>query len=98
MVTCPKCKGKKEMEVICHQIIDGKKDEGHRFTMECVTCHGMGKITNSYLNAIRGFWCKCEIPPEHEKGEIIFYNDGEHPDVQKHHYRCAKCKRVVQVG
>jgi hypothetical protein len=39
-------------------------------------------------------WCECEedIQP------CTFHDDGTHPEVDKHHYRCKTCKKLTQIG
>ena len=40
------------------------------------------------------YWCKGH------KEEYDWYRleDGQHKEVHKHHYRCAKCHKITQIG
>ena len=38
-------------------------------------------------------WCECN-----KDYGVDFYDDYEHPALQKHHYRCKRCKGIVQIG
>ena len=93
---CPKCNnGKQTVEVT--EI----KPEGRSVTkveITCITCNGSGQIEKRKLKAqeraFNAFWCRCGNPSE----EIDFFDDGQHPGCEKHHYRCRDCGKVTQVG
>lgn len=62
-------------------------------TIECVYCHGIGEITEAEAERIRRMndvWCKCTEP-----GDPIFVDDS--PQC-KHHWDCAKCGGLIQIG
>lgn len=40
-------------------------------------------------------WCTCG---KSESAGVTFYDDGQHPSVKKHHYRCNACNGIVQIG
>ena len=64
--------------------------------IECVGCGGTGEISEEMASAItymEDAWCECE-----EDHGVTFWKDGQHPDLHKHHYRCKKCKKIVQIG
>jgi hypothetical protein len=39
-------------------------------------------------------WCKCE---DTDHG-AYYVPDGQHPECDKHHWRCHDCKKIVQIG
>jgi len=93
---CPCCNGLKTMTVKASNLIDGKFVELPPIEMTCIMCNGTGEVTTRRLaehDAAIAMWCKCE-----GDNGVDFYKDYEHPEVSKHHYRCKKCKKVVQVG
>ncbi len=93
MNVCPQCKGKKEITCTVHE--SGKKDT--EFTMPCVTCKGKGELTDAEYRAeikFRKSWCQCG----NKSKEVRFYDDYEHPDCSKHHYRCGDCGKILQIG
>ena len=93
MHICPKCKGTKEIELTVH--MDGKVD---KCKIDCVDCDGTGEVDDDGLAEIeyeKNMWCKCKNP---NMDNIIFYDDGEHSEIHKHHYRHGTCGKVVQIG
>jgi len=89
---CPRCKGSGKMDL---NVSEGGTMKAVKIT--CVTCDGAGEIDQFKYKLYRQeieMWCRCGNP----SGDVDFYDDGEHPDVQTHHYRCKDCGRVVQVG
>ena len=38
-------------------------------------------------------WCKCE-----EDHNAYYVGNGESEECHKHHWRCNKCKKIVQIG
>jgi hypothetical protein len=52
----------------------------------------MGDNRNIYQDK---YWC---LDDSHDKTDVIFYNDGDHHVCYKHHYRCKKCRKIVQIG
>lgn len=89
--TCPKCKGTGKLK--CHVSENGKQFD---VELNCVYCNASGTVSAEELAQIRfeeNMWCRCgksEAP--------IFFDDGQHPEVAKHHYRCEHCSHVVQIG
>lgn len=66
--------------------------------INCVVCGGTGELTeeqNAMVEEERNMWCRCG--GEEEFG-TTYYDDGQHPQIYKHHWRCNKCKKVVQIG
>lgn len=92
---CDSCEGSGEMKITMQEGFgkDAKKTES---TIECVICHGTGfvdKQTKDEVEFEENMWCKCG-----EDHGVDSYKDGEHHQIHKHHYRCKKCKDVVQIG
>jgi Zn finger protein HypA/HybF involved in hydrogenase expression len=66
------------------------------FDMECVLCKGTGFVDEKGKQVYefeKDMWCRCE-----DSHGVTFYDDDEHPELSKHHYRCNKCKKIVQIG
>lgn len=38
-------------------------------------------------------WCQCDGIKDPK-----YWDDGEHPDLYKHHWRCGDCEKIVQIG
>jgi len=98
MSICPTCKGTGEQSVTA-QIMqpDGTFKEEPPVQITCVFCDGKGEVTKDKLKFIEHYnsiWCKCGNP----SGETDFYNDNEHDEIKKHHWRCQDCGKVVQIG
>lgn len=93
-VKCTVCQGTGKQTVSYSEYGSGKPPEISEQT--CYWCKGTGTMTptmKAVYEAYVNMWCSCK-----EKHGVIFYDDGEHPNLSKHHYRCKKCKRVVQIG
>lgn len=92
---CPQCKnGKMSISVSVY----GKPKESDTVSeIDCVHCHGTGEVSEEENEAIefeKNLWCECG-----NKNDVVdYYEDGEHPELHKHHYRCRNCKGVVQIG
>lgn len=98
-VTCPSCEGKKTITMVMTSVFSKPEDrtEGKSTTITCVTCDGKGTVSPAMAKQLEeemAMWCECEEPSK----QTDFYDDGEHPELSKHHYRCQKCKGVVQIG
>jgi len=39
-------------------------------------------------------WCKCKG----QDNGAYYVPDNVHPECDKHHWRCTKCKKIVQIG
>jgi len=93
--TCPACQGSAKQTITVHQIVENVmtvKDE----KVTCVWCNGEGKLSSDRIAIYMMYaemWCKC-----HGETPTVFYKDGEHPDLFKHHYRCGVCGKVKQIG
>lgn len=101
-VTCPSCEGSKVItmtmgSVLKNPIAGREESEPKSTTIKCVTCNGTGKVSPAMAQMLQeemAMWCQCDNPSE----QADFYDDGEHPELHKHHYRCQNCKGVVQIG
>lgn len=92
MTTCPTCTGKK---TITATIVEGSKETA--FVMPCHSCSGQGTVTETVkrqINRAVESWCRCGNP----SGGTRFYDDGQHAECRKHHWRCNDCGKIVQVG
>ena len=72
-------------------------DEVKTMKMDCIWCDGTGEMTNEDKESYEyqlNMWCKCGNP---SKGSE-YYDDGEHHEITKHHYRCKDCGKVLQIG
>jgi hypothetical protein len=74
----------------------GKSDQ--KWITDCMECEGTGEITKEQAADIereKNMWCKCG---KSDDAGVTYYNDGEHSELYKHHYRCNACGKVVQIG
>ena len=96
MVECKDCKGTGKVNITVNWIggeDDGKSDSSD---ITCVDCNGKGELTEAEAKAIKDHeddWCDCD-----EEYDVDFFEDGEHPDCHKHHYRCQNCGGIYQIG
>lgn len=97
-VTCPSCDGSKVITMTMVSFFTKPtEDTGKSTTIKCVTCDGKGTVSPAKAKQLQeemAMWCECDKPSE----QTDYYADGEHPKLHKHHYRCQKCKGVVQIG
>lgn len=100
MVSCSGCEGKKTIEV--QTTIFGSDEPASVTTMRCVVCDGEGEINIEDRLAIiahENDWCKCKLSDDEWLGaQTDYYEDGEHPDCYKHHYRHRACGGITQIG
>lgn len=68
--------------------------------IDCLCCEGKGYMNDEQkadyearVELEKEFWCECE-----DKDNVDFYEDGEHPELSKHHVRHIDCGKVVQIG
>ena len=50
---------------------------------------------DSQKSHLQSDWCSC---PLNNLGTSRCYDDGEHPNLHKHHYRCNDCNGITQIG
>lgn len=97
LIDCRWCSGTGEQSMET-TVISARGTEKSVTKIGCNICKGSGKLTKRYADQITNitdeFWCKCSDPHD----DFDFYDDGEHPDCSKHHYRCKQCGKVFQVG
>ena len=88
---CPKCEnGKMSVKMI----ENGVTTESF---IKCVFCDGTGDLSKEEIQDIKDEedeWCTCGNPSD----GVDFYDDGQHPNLHKHHYRCKDCNKIVQIG
>jgi RecJ-like exonuclease len=101
LTDCPRCKGSGKITLHVTTIAVGAKPAEETSRIPCRDCHGSGKVTpeeaeriRSFIEAYKEIWCRCGNP----SGQVDFYDDGEHPEISKHHYRCRDCGKVTQIG
>ena len=95
MEQCTICEGSGKQTVTISTF--GEPENDTSFESNCIGCDGEGEVTEEQAALIefeKNMWCKCGNPSE----DVDFYDDGEHPEITKHHYRCKDCKKVVQIG
>jgi|WetSurSiteA1Bulk_404760.scaffolds.fasta_scaffold03388_10 hypothetical protein len=102
MRKCPVCNGAGKQTITFTEVEADEKTglliakKAPSFQIDCVWCKGKGIVTpkekkvHTYYKTI---WCECL-----EDHGVKFYDDGEHPQLSKHHYRCKKCGKVTQIG
>ena len=94
---CTVCKGKGKQTIKSQNLTVDGWEALSPVDVPCLWCDGTGEMTPEEEERLRVYsemWCKCVNP----SGDTNFYDDGEHPEVTKHHYRCADCGKVTQVG
>ena len=91
--TCPSCtKGK--ITITMEEW--GKPETKTETIMNCLDCDGSGEVSQEDLDDIeyeKNMWCKCDGDTPTK-----FYDDGVHPEISKHHWRCKPCGKVKQIG
>ena len=93
---CTECEDGK-MTIEMFEGFPRKGEEGTKTEIDCVICDGTGEIDEETAEMVefeKNMWCECGNPSE----DVDFYDDGEHPEISKHHYRCRDCGAVVQIG
>lgn len=99
LITCPSCKGKGTITVTAKMLTEGKWVDQEPVIMTCMRCEGkkvVNKKEQEALNKLQEeFWCKCG---GNALRDSRYYDDGEHPELSKHHYRCRTCGKVTQIG
>ncbi|MCK9542644.1 MAG: hypothetical protein M0R03_11515 [Novosphingobium sp.] len=94
---CSVCNGNKKQNVTVKELTEEGWKES-KTEIECVGCKGKGimnKEEYDFANYYNNIWCKCK---DYDSDEVDFYDDNQHPEISKHHWRCRKCKKVVQLG
>ena len=84
---CPSCKGTGKTTLRSNTDI---------VELTCFTCEGIGTVSQAeldYLEWEKNQWCNCD-----ESEDVIFYDDNEHPECAKHHWRHKDCGKIVQIG
>ena len=93
---CPCCKGEKVQHLTAVTVTAEGRSTEHR-DIPCIWCKGEGVVEAKVLREHQFYttlWCECEPPPK----KTVFFDDGEHPEISKHHYRCYFCQKVTQIG
>lgn len=88
---CPGCKDGK-IDITVHNA-----GSITQIKMDCTWCLGLGILDDDRLqdyNDYQNVWCTCDKVGT----DVIYYEDGVHPEITKHHYRHKECGKVVQIG
>jgi hypothetical protein len=92
-VACVRCEG---TGVQHYAYTSGKKSK--RCEMACFGCSGKKTMTPSQFftwSVERLMWCTCSPPG----ASSDYFADGAHAGcLPKHHYHCAQCGLVSQIG
>ena len=93
---CFMCKGTKIMEYDVTEM--GKESTRKHHKTPCYKCKSTGKLpfgsAKVYEDSFK-MWCKGH---KREYGMGDFHDDGECQVERKHHWHCAKCGLLAQVG
>ena len=90
---CPSCKGSGKLK-ICSSM--GLNEPVITTEINCISCEGQGRISQEqfeYLKWEAEQWCQCD-----DNDDDVYYDDGEHPDCFKHHWRHRECGKIIQIG
>jgi hypothetical protein len=94
---CPVCLGTgKQTTKMSVMMNNGEFEQQDPIETDCIWCDD-GVMTDKQKvmhHEYETMWCKCE-PNDNAP---IFYRDGEHDELHKHHYRCTTCHKVIQIG
>jgi len=94
---CLVCKGSGKITIGMNTLTDKGWVPESDSEINCVHCDGKGIMTQEQKEIHdyeKNMWCTCGNKSEDYK----FYDDGEHEEISKHHYRCADCEKVLQIG
>jgi RecJ-like exonuclease len=100
---CTHCQGKGKMlfKITAMDPNDHSKVASVKTSeINCVYCRGTGHMTEQQIASEkyqREMWCTCG-QYEESPSDWIYFKDGQHHILQKHHYRCPGCEKVKQVG
>jgi hypothetical protein len=97
------------MECICEQCHGSGKISVEHTTyisreseVMLIDCDGMGILDPEQMKSIKQFemrWCRCKDRTIYH--QTIYHDNNITPwdsCVLKHHYHCAKCLKLVQIG
>lgn len=94
---CPACDGTGKMSIKFMEFSSKGVKTNPPVAIDCIWCKGIGTVDKKQLAEMESYakmWCKCDNPSE----EADLSEDGEHPDLIKHHWRCSNCGKVKQIG
>lgn len=66
--------------------------------VDCPTCGGRGTVTEEEARAYEealAAWCGCERV---EDKDLDYFEAGQHPELEKEHWRHIVCGKIYQVG
>lgn len=99
-IPCPTCNATGNLTVHATTIDSNGSHPHEPVELTCVSCKGKKTVPEAYGQALKEMnesWCECSRADQDRYG-VEFYDNGEHPDLHKHHYRCVSCKKIVQIG
>ena len=94
LVACPVCKGNGTQSIIVEEF---GKPGSSTTDIGCVVCNGRKRISAREARMVereRNMMCYCGNPG----GETHFHDDGECSECRKHHFHCADCGKILQIG
>lgn len=97
MVKCPTCLGTGTQEIQSTMISPGKPVEKSVTKIVCIICNGATVVHPRVVKALereKALWCRCATPSD----DVIFHDDFQCRDCDKHHYHCGTCQKITQVG
>lgn len=99
MVECPHCNGTGTIELTIIYQGDGPTTR-KVIPQQCDTCNGTKTVTRARQQSYarekaycEQMWCRCEGDVD-----VEYFEDGEHEEIEKHHWRCKSCGKVRQIG
>ncbi len=97
--SCPQCKGSGKI-----RLTEIRETKPARITeLPCISCDGTGLADDAVFEEIRFYascWCQCSDDGKN-RSSATFHGDEVTPwewCVQKHHYHCTRCQKLVQIG
>lgn len=98
---CPKCEGTgTQTWTLKETDAKGNWIDSTQSTIDCLWCNAIGKVDDETLEQITyedSLWCECEDEQE-AMLNAYYLEDGEHDELEKHHWRCGCCDKVLQIG
>jgi len=93
---CPVCGGDGKRTITIDNRFN-RPEPDDEYEIDCDFCDGTGKMNDKQMdiyNYEKNMWCDCGNPSE----KVKFFDDDEHPEISKHHYRCKDCGKILQIG
>lgn len=101
---CAQCEGSGRVTMTLTICSRGGTESDRSVALPCPTCDGAGRVTPAQAEehhfALES-WCECPRERPGTGAPPVYHGDGETPErwcVRKHHYHCAACRKLVQIG